>query len=109
LLVLERIAPASLDGTAKLSFEPRSLSWELEVPLTYVLATDTVGEELEATGPPHSMSVARSWSNISNVDRPARRVLRVVILDAPDPPLSKLRKAADLLVYMWGESDLRAI
>ena len=53
LLVLERIAPASLDGTAKLSFEPRCLSWELEVPLTYVLADEGVDDKLEAIGPAH--------------------------------------------------------
>ena len=39
-LVLERIAPQALDGTAKLSFEPQCLHWVLEVPTTRALSPD---------------------------------------------------------------------
>ena len=37
-LVLERIAPEALEGTATLSFEPDCLHWELEVPATRALS-----------------------------------------------------------------------
>jgi hypothetical protein len=43
-LVLERIAPEALEGKAKLSFEPECLHWELEVPATRALSSESTDE-----------------------------------------------------------------
>ena len=45
-LVLERITPQALEGKAKLFFEPQCLNWELQVPASRALATDSGSDSL---------------------------------------------------------------